>query len=144
MVANKLTKDIALSFILGGNSTFTCLNVKTSNRFTFKVSKHKKDNIYFVKVLTGTDQYTYIGVIDKSSVYKHSSKSSIKPDSQSAKVFNYIYNMLKLNLLPDFIEIWHSGLCGKCGKKLTVPSSIKSGFGPDCFKRISKNLLSFA
>jgi hypothetical protein len=30
--------------------------------------------------------------------------------------------------------VWHEGSCARCGKKLTVPESIESGFGPECVK----------
>ncbi len=130
--------DIALDFILGGKSFVTFLNKKTDNRFTFKVVKHKKDDIYFVNVLTGPDIYTFIGTI-RENRYNHSiKKSNISIDSQSVKVFNYILSKLQSNNLPDFIEIYHDGRCGKCGKRLTVPTSIESGFGPDCIKYIKK------
>ena len=45
---NILKQDLALDFIFGGNSIFTCRNTKTGNRFTFKVTKHKKEEVYFV------------------------------------------------------------------------------------------------
>lgn len=34
------------------------------------------------------------------------------------------------------VEIWHEGKCGRCGRQLTVPESIESGFGPECVKMI--------
>ena len=71
----------------------TFLNTKTDNRFTFKVVKHKKDDIYFVNVLTGSDVYTFVGSI-RNGVYKHSPKSNISNEAQSVKVFNYILNKL--------------------------------------------------
>lgn len=129
--------ELSLNFILGGKSFVTFLNKKTDNRFTFKVVKHKKDDIYFVNVLTGPDIYSFIGTI-KDKKYKHSYKSNISCESQSVKVFNYILNKLQTNNLPDFIEVYHDGKCGKCGKRLTVPSSIESGFGPDCIKHIKR------
>tara|TARA_R110002096_G_scaffold84290_4_gene194649 strand:+ start:14 stop:667 length:654 start_codon:yes stop_codon:yes gene_type:complete len=30
------------------------------------------------------------------------------------------------------MEIWHEGKCSRCGRKLTVPSSIATGLGPVC------------
>ena len=129
--------ESALSFILGGKSFVTFLNTKTDNRFTFKIIKHKKDDIFFVNVLTGPDIYKFIGTV-RNSVYKHSTKSSISLESQSVKVFNYVLNKLKSHNLPDFIEIYHDGRCGKCGRQLTVPSSIETGFGPECIKSINK------
>lgn len=32
----------------------------------------------------------------------------------------------------DRVEVWHEGSCGRCGRKLTVPSSIETGLGPEC------------
>src|SRR5882672_9405186 len=38
---------------------------------------------------------------------------------------------------PDnHIEIWHSGSCGRCGRTLTVPESVLSGFGPECINKM--------
>lgn len=131
MIGGKLKHTDALSYILGGKSTFTFLNTKTENRFTFKVKKHKSDDIYFISVLTGPDAYTFIGTISDSK-YRHSRKSKISNDAQSVRVFAYVFNKLLSSNLPDFIEIWHSGACGRCGKKLTDPISIEIGLGPFC------------
>ena len=38
-----------------------------------------------------------------------------------------------MSLYPT-VKVFHSGKCGKCGKKLTTPESIKSGLGPYCSK----------
>lgn len=131
-----LKHETALEFILGGNALFTCRNTKTGNRFTFKVTKHRKDDIFFVKVLTNPDVYEFIGSVRTN--YKHSVKSRISDDAQSVQVFKYIVSKLKSNTLPGFIEIWHEGRCGRCGRVLTVPESIETGFGPECSKRKSK------
>ena len=140
MTAGIIKHELALSFILGGKSFVTFLNTKTDNRFTFKVVKHKKDDIFFVNVLTGPDVYTFVGTV-RNGIYKHSPKSNISNEAQSVKVFNYIVNKLTSNNLPDFIEIYHDGRCGKCGRQLTVPESIETGFGPECAKSLSKQTL---
>lgn len=139
MTSGIIKHELALKFIFGGKSFVTCLNTKTDNRFTFKVVKHKKDSIFFVNVLTGPDIYTFIGTV-RNGVYKHSPKSNISTESQSVKVFSYIINKLSSNNLPDFIEIYHDGRCGKCGRQLTVPASIETGFGPECVKMLDKQM----
>lgn len=131
-----LHKD-AMNFILAGNSLFTVKNIKSEKRFTFKVTKHKKDNIYFVRILTNPNIYEFIGTL-KDDSYKHSLKSKISSSAQSVIVFNYIINRLLTNTLPDIIEIWHEGKCGKCGRSLTDPDSIQMGFGPFCLNSIRK------
>jgi hypothetical protein len=139
MHTNKITDTKqALKFMFAGKSVFTFINTKTDNRFTFKIKAAKNSNIFFVSVLTNPDVYTYIGICDEGN-YKHGKKSNINSDSQSVKVFEYMLNKLKSGNLPDFLEVWHEGFCGKCGKRLTVPSSILTGIGPDCIKKISKS-----
>lgn len=128
--SNKLDANTSLDFIFGGNSTFTALNTKSENRFTFKVKKHKKDDIYFVSVLTSPETYQFIG--SYRGAFKYSAKSRISDRSQSVSVFKYIIDKLSSKNLPNYIEVWHSGKCGKCGKKLTTPDSISNGFGPTC------------
>jgi len=137
MISGIIKHESALNFIFGGKSFVTFLNTKSENRFTFKVVKHKKDDIFFVNVLTNPDVYTFIGTV-KNGFYKHSSKSNIGVESQSVKVFNYVIDKLKQNKLSDIIEIYHDGRCGKCGRQLTVPESILTGFGPECFRNLSK------
>ena len=145
MTGGILKHTDALKFILGGNSTFTCLNTNTGNRFTFHVKVSKKEGkkavdenaFFFVKVLTSPECYQFIGTISKK-VFKYSLKSNIDDSAQSVKVFEYVLAKLILGTLPDFIEAWHEGRCGKCGRPLTVPSSIENGLGPECIKTLSK------
>lgn len=131
------TKE-ALKFMFAGKSVFTFLNTKTENRFTFKIKQAKDSNIFFVSVLTSPDVYSYLGICD-DGVYKHGKKSVISKDAQSVKVFEFMLNRLKTDNLPDFLEVWHEGFCGKCGRRLTVPTSILTGLGPECIKKLSKS-----
>ena len=124
----------AVDFMLAGNATVTVLNTATGNRFTYKVKRHK-DELYFVRVLTGPETYTFIGSIFKKK-YKHSAKSKIKNEAQSVIVFNYVLDKLLEGTLNPCVEIWHEGKCGRCGRELTVTSSIENGIGPECAKRM--------
>ena len=134
MSENIVKHEDALGFIFGGNALFTVKNTKTENRFTFKVTKHKKDDIFFVKVLTGPGKYEFIGSLKKGFKFKYSDKSRISIGAQSVRVFDYLIIRLITKSLPDIIEIWHNGYCGRCGRILTVPESISTGFGPECIK----------
>lgn len=139
MTQGKLQNSEALNFILAGNATVTFLNPKTDNRFTYKITKPKDKDVFFVSVLTSTDTFTFMGSI-LSLNFKSSKKSSISESAQSFKVFKWVFNKLKTNDLPDFIEIYHEGRCGRCGRNLTVPESITSGYGPECVKKIKSSL----
>lgn len=132
----------ALNYILGGKATITVQNVLTKNRFTFQIKENKKANfpVFFVKVLNGPDNtsnYLYIGSI-LNGRYTLTKGSKVSITAQSFRTFEYIYFHLVHGTLPSNIEIFHHGHCSKCGKKLTVPESIKTGMGPVCSSFISK------
>lgn len=126
----------------GDKFTFTAQGKES--RFTYKIFRPqfengRPDNLMFVKLLTGPDNnssYTYIGTLVRLHgkwEYRHSGKGGISPAATSVKAFEYIFSrtMKELPLHQD-VEIWHNGKCAKCGHKLTVPESIKSGIGPKC------------
>jgi hypothetical protein len=130
-------------FVLAGKSIFTVQNEKTGNRFTFRVKQSGGPDgkqVWFVGVLNGPDNhsnYAYIGTIfgnGQKLDFRHTKKSTVKPDAQSFKVFEW---MLKNNLeLPGFVKIHHEGFCGRCGRRLTVPESIELGLGPECAGKV--------
>jgi hypothetical protein len=130
-----------LEFIKAGKAIFTVKNEETKNRFTYKVSKCKDKDIWFVSVLTGSDNdndYTYIGTVF-GETFKLTKNSKLNKDAISVRAFHWVwYNMVKNNYLgkdmPENVKIYHEGRCGRCGRTLTVPESIESGFGPECVK----------
>ena len=133
----KLSHDKALEFMMAGKAICTIVNPKTGNRFTYRIKKKKNTDVWFVSVLRGANNetdYEYIGCI-VGGLFKTSPKSRVTTEAQSFKVFAYVYSKLVINTLPDFIEIWHEGRCGKCGRTLTVPESIETGMGPECGQR---------
>lgn len=138
MNGHKLNNTEALKFIFSGKSTVTFLNTDTGNRFTFKVKQAKDSNLFFASVLNGPENYAYIGTVIEGN-YRHGKKALISKDAQSVRVFEYVINKLKSNNLTELIEVWHEGTCGKCGRPLTVPSSILTGIGPSCAKKLSKS-----
>jgi hypothetical protein len=131
-------------FMYAGNSTFTIQNTETLNRFTYKFSKPNTDkeaNVWFVKVMTGTDNessYSFVGTVFVNNngvkFYKHSHKSRITTEAQSVKVINWFVDKIEKKNIPAVIEFYHEGRCGRCGRKLTVPESIQNGIGPECIK----------
>ena len=128
-------------FVFGGKSLFTVRNEETGNRFTFKVRAFKKADkeMYFVSVLNGQDNdssYSYIGTAFGKTSFSRTSKSKVSADAQSFKVFNYLVNAMANNTLSEKVNIYHEGKCARCGRTLTVPESIESGFGPECAKRM--------
>jgi len=120
-------------FVLGGRAKFTISNTETGGRFTFKVASKDEGKIHFVKVLTGEDNesdFSYLGFIRDGKFIHGGSKTWIGKDAPSAVAFAWFWS--HMSTLPERVEVRHEGHCGRCGRALTVPESIDSGFGPHC------------
>ena len=120
-------------FVKAGKALFTIENSETKGRFTFKVKKLDKKDVWFVSVLNGPDNYSnyrYVGTIFGNN-FRHTAKSMSK-EAPAFKAFAWFNNKLNENNLPENVSVYHEGRCGRCGRKLTVPESIKSGYGPEC------------
>jgi hypothetical protein len=145
---HQLTSETLKDFIFAGTAIFTVVNETTGNRFTFRVRKagwgtsDVKSDIFYVSVLTGSDNnscYTFLGSFfgGKNQMYRHSPKSKIGFSAVSNKVIDWFFqNYIKNPNVYTTVKVYHSGKCGKCGKKLTTPESIKSGLGPYCRSRV--------
>jgi len=141
---NEISWDDALSFILAGKSIFTIENESTRNRFTFKISKPRDfdmftNKIWFVSLLSGPDNnsnYSYMGIIDRDMNFRLTKKSRVSEKAISMQAFKWVYSKLKnsqTKQIPETVHFYHEGRCGRCGRRLTVPKSIKTGFGPTCY-----------
>jgi len=126
----------AYNFTLAGNSTFTVKSKTTGKTYTFKVKKHKEDDIWFVSYLYGpnnTTDYKYMGIIKNDSYY-NTKGSKVDVNSIVNKTFIWVFNVL-VNLRTDLfekIDFHHEGKCGRCGRKLTNIESLENGIGPKC------------
>jgi len=128
------------SFLYGGNATITLKSGQTGKHYTYKVSKADKGDVYFVSVLSGTDNttnYSYIGIIIKDKRFTLTKNSKVTSESVSFKAFDYFYKQILVEKINNKLEVLHSGTCAKCGRKLTTPESIKCGFGPICKTKIN-------
>mgnify|MGYP000959020201 CR=1 FL=1 len=130
-------KSSISEFVYAGNSLFTLLNTKTGSRFTYRFKKGRRDNVWCVSVLTSPANFSYIGVSifdenKKEYVYIHAKKSKVTLKAQSALTINWFISALNHDSIPENVEVWHNGRCGKCGRALTVPESIEVGLGPTC------------
>lgn len=125
----------ACEFMLAGNATLTFVSKRTGTRYTYKVRKPEKDSPHFVKVLIGSNNesdYMFIGTIFDGKTFRPGRNSN--PEAKNIKAFSWVWKRLIAGQFPCEVEIYHEGRCGCCGRKLTTPESITSGFGPKCRK----------
>jgi len=145
MSEHTLNLKDALEYMLAGKSIFTLQNSTNGNRYTFKIKKLKNKDLWFVSVLTGNNNendYTFLGTIFYSNNkynYKHSLKSRATKDAVSVKVITWFLEKIQVNKVPDFIKFYHMNHCGRCGRTLTVPESVTSGYGPECIQLVVRN-----
>jgi hypothetical protein len=133
-----------LAHITAGNATVTLESGATGARFTYRVSApmtetdnggkrrdHEAD-IRFVSLLTGPNVYAYIGFLsrrDGSWAFVHGrQKANAGTEAKSVKAIAWLMRHPE----SAAVAIYHSGSCGRCGRELTVPESVKSGLGPVC------------
>jgi hypothetical protein len=110
----------------------------TGKHFTYKIKKSKDNsNLFFISTLTGPDNwsnYSYIGIVtfnNGSTSFKTTARSKLSPTAPSVVAFGWTLRHLLSNDLQG-VKIFHEGKCLRCGRKLTVPESIKNGIGPEC------------
>jgi hypothetical protein len=144
--------NLILAFMLAGDATITFQNAKSKTHLTYRVQVSElteaeiaqgKKPIYFVKLLTGSDNekdYTYIGIIapdrykNNALAFRTTGKSKLTMDSEPCMVMARAFEFFASGKMPIGLEVWHEGRCGRCGRKLTTPESVERGFGPDCIE----------
>ena len=150
MTGQLTTADDAKRFIMAGKATVTLVSKKTNARFTYRVvaardkdtGELSPDGTLFVGLLRGADNtadYSYVGRISRDVFWpgrKYPKPHDVGPNAPSMLAFKWAWGQLAHGVMPEMLEVWHEGACGRCGRKLTVPSSIASGFGPECIKHV--------
>jgi hypothetical protein len=151
----KLTgRDSILRFVRAGNATLTIVSRVTGTRFTYKFQRPKEWEPspqrhvapVFCKVMTGSDNeadFEFVGTMwpednalpDGPQVYRHGRSARIGLSAPSVRALVWFLRTALHPLRSDALEqceVWHEGRCGRCGRKLTVPASVASGYGPEC------------
>lgn len=135
-------------FIIGGKAIFTLESKVTGKWFTYRVKLMKKDDItspFFVSVLTGNDNessYAYMGTIfqNEKLTFRLTKNSKIGESAMSYKAFEFFFDLLMKNEVHKDMNVYHQGVCGRCGRKITVPESLVNGLGTECSGLVKKEL----
>ena len=135
------TAQDALTFIQGGNATFTVQSGKTGDHLTFNLKRAKGDdpkkpffvrfNGEFLGTLWQDTEGTLISTVVKGR------KGAIGAEADTARhALHWVIYWLKEDTIPEQLTIQHDGSCCRCNRQLTHPDSLASGIGPECAKRI--------
>ncbi len=129
-----------IKFAKAGSAILTIKSETSGKHYTYRVKKSKKDRdnpgaLLFVSAMTGRNNlkdYTYMGVITSRDVFKITKNSKFPDTDQRVIAFKYFWERLMNNNIPENLTVQHEGRCGRCGRLLTNPASLESGFGPEC------------
>jgi hypothetical protein len=133
---------IGTDFITAGRAVFTL--VGKASRFTYRVSRKDPEPgsryttpTFFVSLLSGPDNtadYRYLGILDPVTGYVRLTRGSkLAPSAPSVQAIQWAFPRIWQHApMPSSFQIHHEGRCGRCGRALTVPESITTGFGPEC------------
>lgn len=129
--------------LTAGKATFTLEGM--GRRWTYRIARSQDGERYFAKLLTGTDNegdYTYLGVLDPDAAQVRLTRASRMNDqSEPVRALRWVVSTLHDQgtdalRTKGFRLLW-SSRCARCGRTLTVPSSIDSRLGPECAKHFS-------
>jgi hypothetical protein len=135
--------EISRLFLTAGKATFTLSKLATGERFTYEISKPEPFyGSFFASVMKGSDNesdYRYIAMMSGSDLRLRFTKGSrFAPDTKEARGLQFVLDVVAgRKVLPAGFELRRSSKCGRCGRKLTVPSSIDAGIGPECAGKIA-------
>ncbi len=129
---------VTKSFVTAGRAIFTVKSI-TGSYYTYRVTR--KDNTWFVGLLTGPDNtssYTYMGILDADRGEVILTKASkFADESLPVRVLRWAIRLVwNDGTLPTGYSLDHAGMCGRCGRTLTVPESIATGLGPECSRLV--------
>ncbi len=137
---------VSKAFLLAGKAHFTAENLTTGLRFTFRTTRVDPEEgskyqtpAWFAGLLTGPDNehhYDYLGMVRPEGLALRLTKGSKRAEGdQAVRVLRWVLGLVENGkAVPEGYAVHHEGKCGRCGRLLTVPSSIAAGIGPECQK----------
>jgi len=131
---HELPPKEALAYILAGHGKATLIG--RTARYTFKFSTSADNNLVFVGLLTTPDNehgYQYIGFIPKDDKHIVAGRKGNANHPAFKALAWYLHKCQTGDGSPAAqATFMHEGVCGRCGRTLTVPESIQRGIGPIC------------
>lgn len=141
-----MTIDNMINYVTGGHAVFTLQSTKLDKRYTYKINADSKcENRFYANVLYGPDNgtdYRFLGFFYrdnftlKASKYTNFEHNIINTDNRFRMLEVFLQILCTEDELPETCIFYPSGRCARCGRLLTTPESIESGFGPECIKHV--------
>lgn len=132
-ISSAVENEYVHDFLLGGNCHCIIENMKSGNKFEFKIQRNKnKSNMYFVKTMTGLGEI-YCGYFYESAgLITYSKGKQGQVDISDERIQALIYTLKNSKRLPAYVMVQHLGNCAYCGRRLEDIESLRSGICPAC------------
>lgn len=132
-----MTPDAIRNYILGNKGVVT-LKSPTGVHHTYLFSKPRNEDqfpedVRFVYALHDNNKLFYVGKIERNR-FSLTKSSRFLWGNDIVKGAIYILRMANSLQLNTKMELYHEGICCRCGRPLTNPKSIETGIGPKCRK----------
>jgi hypothetical protein len=148
---------VSKAFVLAGAAVFT-VSRDGGKHYTYRVEHVTPEAgskftapAWFAYVLAGpnnTTDFRYMGLVNPQTLrVKLTAKSKIGPHAEALTVLNWALRCVRQQATytpPPAYRIEHAGKCGRCGRTLTTPDSIKRGIGPECWSMLGMNPVAVA
>lgn len=137
----------ALRYLLAGESEATFVSGVTGTEMKYIILKRPSTSpkgdrfVYGVKTFV-FGKWVYAGVMVRDThwdIFKffRGSNGELEGDHINIKSLLFVVNKLYKGEFNVNVGIFHSGVCGKCGKALKMDDSDKYGLGPECIKSVA-------
>lgn len=129
-----------LNYIQNGRAMFVITSEQTKQSFTFRM-KYPQGNssgTMFIQYKGMDHRFLYLGNFNPQddSVYLTRKTNPYMRNHPAQQALFWLFEqMKKLGRFPKGVTVHHDGRCGKCGRTLTDPHSLRIGIGPECFKK---------
>ena len=133
------------SFVLAGKSIWTLQSKSTGKHYTYRCrffaeteNKPLEQKIWWIDILTSGGKFDYLARLKNGTVHIKNGTELTLP----VKAVDWFLRRVwyeKPEVLQE-VNFFHANLCGRCGRLLTTPESVKMGIGPECLKKLEGGL----
>ena len=129
-----------LNFILAGKSIWTLQSKATGKHYTYRCrlfdetrDKPISQKIWWIDILESGGKFEYLARLKNGEVHVKRGTAVTKPVESVDWFLRRVWH-LHDDVLQQ-VNFFHANLCGRCGRTLTTPESVKLGIGPECAKK---------
>jgi len=129
--------DLAWQYLFE-RRVITITSERWERRFSYRL--REQDGGHAVEMLNGPDNrrdFRFIGRIGDDGQF---ASTTATPDVRwlGFKLFAEAVAALWAGDMPAGLGLWHDNVCGRCRRRLTVPTSVAFGFGPECIDQVKR------